>query len=323
VGGAERMKGEITPTFAGIRRKSKRRLSPMTRANRFWGYLFVAPFLIGLLIFDLWPIFHSFYLSFTDWGSFGSAEWTGLDNFRRMLHDTEVWGAFQNVFVYVGIYVPASVVLSVIVAVLLNQKIRGVTLYRALFFLPVITMPAAVSIVWKWLYNADYGLINYILSQFSIQGPRWLTDPQIALYSLIAVAVWSSIGYNMIIFLSGLQGISSAYYEAASIDGAGAFHKFTHITLPLLTPTLFFVTVISLIHAFQVFDLIYVMIGSDIQTHNPVIEETQSVVFLFFQHAFVLNDKGYASAIMLLLFVLILLVTAVQLAIQKRWVHYE
>jgi multiple sugar transport system permease protein len=309
--------------FNEISHKSKKSLSPMARANRFWGTLFVAPFLLMLFVFDLWPIFHSFYLSFTDWGDFGRVKWTGLDNFRRMLRDAELWGAFRNMFIYVAIFVPFSVAISVFVAVLLNQKIRGVTLYRTLFFLPVVTMPAAISVVWKWLYNADYGLINYMLERFSFEGPRWLTDPKIALYSLIVVAIWSSIGYNMIIFLSGLQGISSSYYEAGAIDGAGPFQKFVHITLPLLTPTMFFVTVISLIHAFQVFDLIYIMIGSDIQSHNLVIEETQSVVFLFFKHAFVVNDKGYASAIMLLLFALILLVTLIQLTVQKRWVHYE
>jgi multiple sugar transport system permease protein len=215
--------------------------------------------------------------------------------------------------------VPISICISILIAVLLNQKIKGSSIYRTLYFLPVVTMPVAIAMVWKWLFNGDYGLINQMLSIFSIEGPRWLTNPHIAPYSLIMVAIWSTIGYNMVILLAGLQGISKSYYEAAEIDGAGSSAQFFKITLPVLTPTIFFVTIISLINSFQVFDLIWMMIGDK----NVSISSTQSLVYLFYKQAFILNDKGYAAGIAVLLLVMILIVTIFQMITQKKWVHYE
>jgi multiple sugar transport system permease protein len=300
-------------------RTLSRRRSILTRKEWFWGYLMIAPFFIGLLVFYLWPIVQTFYFSFTKWEAFNNYSWAGLDNYKRLFHDANLMHALRNTVTYVVMFVPISIILSIFVATLLNQKVRGLAIYRTLFFLPVVTMPAAVAMVWKWLYNGDYGLINYVLSMFSIKGQNWLTDPNWALFAVVVVSVWSSIGNNMIIFLSGLQGISSSYYEAASIDGAGPFRKFFNITFPLLTPTIFFVTVISLIGAFQVFDLIYMMIGSK----SLMIENTQSVVYLFYKYAFENNDKGYASAVGMFLLVIIMLITALQMKLQKKWVHYE
>ena len=251
--------------------------------------------------------------------AFGSILGVRLRNFERMLADPNLALALKNTFVYTVLSVPLSIAISVVIAVLLNTRIRGVALYRTLYFLPVVTMPAAVGIVWRWLFNADFGIINHVLRLVGIEGPRWLTDPSLALYSLILVSVWSSIGHNMVILLSGLQGIPSVYYEAAEIDGASNYVQFFRITLPLLSPTLFFVTVTSLISAFQVFELIFLMIGPD----SLVIRQTQSVVFLFYREAFINMDKGYASAISLLLFIIIMAVTVVQFRLQKRWVHYE
>jgi len=289
----------------------------MRRSDMMWGYLMIAPLMLGLIIFYVWPVFQTFFYSFTEWGAFGNYKWSGINNYEKLLTDTNLLKAFRNTLIYIIFTVPVGIFISILVAVLLNQRIRGLTVYRTLYFLPVVTMPAAVAMVWKWLYNSDYGLLNYGLSKIGISGPHWLTDPKFALYSVIIVAIWSSIGHNMIILLSGLQGISSSYYEAASIDGAGAFYKFFRITLPLLTPTIFFVAVMSLIGAFQVFDLIFMMVG------NIVIDSTQSVVYLFYKYAFMQNAKGYASAIAVVLFVIILAVTYVQMKLQKRWVHYE
>jgi multiple sugar transport system permease protein len=301
------------------KRIKKRRFNPRTSGDYFWGYAMIAPTVLGLLIFSIWPVFQTLFFSFTTWGAFGNYEWSGLDNYKKMMTDRMFWMALKNTFVYTCVTIPFAIALSIIAAVLLNQKIRGVTVYRTLYFLPVVTMPAAVAMVWKWLYNADYGLINYLISLFGIKGPSWLTDPKIALYSMVLVAVWAAIGHNMVILLSGLQGIPVSYYEAAAIDGAGPFKNFMLITLPLLTPTIFFVTVISLIGAFQVFDLVFMMIGPD----SVVIEQTQSVVFLFYKNAFMLNNKGYAAGIAMFLFVIILLVTIIQMKLQKRWVHYN
>ncbi|WP_427036663.1 carbohydrate ABC transporter permease [Cytobacillus pseudoceanisediminis] len=289
------------------------------RSDYFWAYLMIAPTMLGLFIFYLWPIVQNFYFSFTEWGAFGQYEWTGLDNYKRLLEDATLLQAFKNTSIYIIFTVPIGIFLSIIVAVLLNQNIKGKSIYRTLYFLPVITMPAAIAMVWKWLYNADYGMFNYLLSLARIDGPQWVSDPNIALYSIIAVAIWSGIGYNMVIFLSGLQGIPKMYYEAAEIDGAGPVTVFFKITLPLLSPVIFFVSIMSLIGAFQVFDLIFMMIGKS----STALESTQSIVYLFYQHAFVLNDKGYAAAIAVLLLAVILIITAIQMVLQKKWVHYD
>ncbi|MBP1964444.1 carbohydrate ABC transporter permease [Paenibacillus aceris] len=293
------------------------RISSKRRSDWMWAYIMITPLMLGLLVFYIWPVFQTFYFSFTDWGSFGKYTWSGLSNYKKLFTDKDLLYAFRNTSIYIITAVPIGIILSIILAVLLNQKVKGLSVYRTLYFLPVVTMPAAVAMVWKWLYNSDFGLINYVLSRLSIPGPHWLTDNRTALLSIIIVAIWSSIGSHMIIFLSGLQGISESYYEAASIDGAGAFTKFTRITMPLLTPTIFFVMVTSLIGAFQVFDFIYMMVG------DIVMESTQSIVFLYYKYGFLKNAKGYASSIAVLLFAIIMVITYIQMKIQKKWVHYE
>lgn len=275
--------------------------------------------MIGLLIFYIWPVFQTIFFSFTQWGAFGKYKLNGLANYQSLLHDPELGRALLNTLIYTVLSVGGGVVLSLFFAVLLNQKIRGVGVYRTLYFLPVVTIPAAIAVIWRWLYNGDYGLINYILGLVHIEGTSWLTDVHTALYAVILVAIWGAVGNNMVLFLAGLQSIPRTYIEAASIDGAGPIRKFLHVTLPLLTPTIFFVTVTSLIGAFQVFDLIFLMFGQN----SPALPAGETIVYLFYQHAFIDNDKGYASAIAVFLFFIILLVTIVQLKLQKRWVHYD
>ena len=216
------------------------------------------------------------------------------------------------------ITVPLGVILSLLVAVLLNTKIRGKTIYRTLFFLPVVSAPAAVAMVWKWIFNSDYGLINNFLKFLGINGVNWLTNPNTAIWAVAIVGIWSMIGYNMIILLAGLQEIPETYYEAAKIDGAGPIRQFFNITLPLVTPTLFFVIITTLIGSLQVFDVIYMMISRS----NAALPYVQSVVVLFYRYAFEMNMKGYGSAIIILLFLVILIITYIQLKLQKKWVHY-
>ncbi len=304
--------------LAASSQKKSSKLRGIARKDLFWGYLMVAPLMLGLLIFYIWPVFQTFYFSFTSWGPFGSYQWTGLANYQQLLSDPTLGQALRNTFIFTVLSVAGSMVVSLFVATLLNRKIRGLAVYRTIYFLPAVTMPAAIAIVWQWLYNGDYGLINYVLSLFSIHGPRWLTNPNIALYSITLIAIWGSVGNNMILFLAGLQSIPSVYYEAASLDGAGSALKFFRVTLPLLSPTIFFVTVTSLISAFQVFDLIYLLFG----TSDIVINSTQTVVYLFYKSAFVDNNKGYAAGIAMFLFVIIMIITIIQLRLQKRWVHY-
>jgi multiple sugar transport system permease protein len=210
--------------------------------------------------------------------------------------------------------------ISLVLAAVLNRRgRRGVSVYRTLMFLPVVTMPAAAAIIWRWLYNGDFGIINYLLRHVGINGTYWISNPHTALAAVAVVGIWSTIGYNMVILMAGLQTISPQLYEATAIDGAGPIRQFFSITIPLLSPSLFFVTVLSVIGSLQTFDLVYVMIG---QT-NPALPQTRTVVYLFYQKAFIENNRGYAAALAFVLLLVIMAVTALQFRLQKRWVHYE
>lgn len=296
-----------------------RRRTGKLKRDWLWGYLMIAPIGVGLVIFYLYPIVRTLYFSFTDWGAFGSFSWTGLENYRELIGDPRVLEALMNTVLYT-VLVLLGIPLSVVVAALLNTKgLRGVGLYRTIYFLPVVTMPVAVAIVWQWIYNGTFGILNYLLSVVGIDGTSWLTNPDTALVAIGVVGVWMSLGYNVVILLAGLQGIPQPYYEAAELDGAGVIRRFFSVTVPLLTPSIFFVTVLTMIQALQVFDLIFVMI----QQTNPALPAVRSVVYLFYQEAFVNNDRGYAAAIVMTLLVAILAVTLLQFRAQKRWVHYE
>ena len=311
VGAASRAAGRPGP-------RARRRRRPPGR-DWLWAYVMIAPTGLGLLVFYLWPILRTLYFSFTDWGAFGSYEWTGLENYRTLVGDEVVVEALRNTFLY-AFLVLLGIPLSVVVATLLNTKgLRGVGLYRTLYFLPVVTMPVAVAIVWQWIYNGQFGILNFLLSLVGIEGTSWLTNPDTALVAIGAVGIWMSLGYNVVILLAGLQGIPAHYYEAAQIDGAGPVRRFFSITVPLLTPSSFFVTVLQLIHALQVFDLVFVMI----EETNPALPRVRSVVYLFYQEAFVNNDRGYAAAIVMALLIVILVMTLVQFRLQRRWVHYD
>jgi len=279
----------------------------------------IAPTGLGLLVFYLYPIVRTFYFSFTDWGAFGNYDWAGLENYSALLADEAVRGALRNTFLY-SFLVLLGIPVSIVVATLLNAKgLRGVGVYRTLYFLPVVTMPVAVAIVWQWIYNGDFGILNVLLGGIGVAGTSWLTDPDTALFAVALVGIWMSLGYNVVILLAGLQGIPAHYYEAAELDGAGTVRRFLSVTLPLLSPSIFFVTVLTLIHALQVFDLVFVMISAT----NPALPRVQSVVYLFYTEAFVDQDRGYAAAIVMALLVVILVMTLTQFRLQRRWVHYE
>ncbi|MER6576907.1 sugar ABC transporter permease [Nonomuraea sp. NPDC001023] len=290
-----------------------------SRRDWLWGYGLIAPMALGLAVFYLWPIVQTLYLSFTESGVFGGQTWVGLDNFAALLGDEEMAGALRNTLLY-SVLVLVGVPLSIVIAALLNVPgLRGLGFYRTLYFLPVVTMPAAVGLTWRYLYNGDFGPINYLLGLVGIDGPYWVSDPEFAIYAVAVVGIWTSLGYNAVLFLAGLQGIPRHYYEAASIDGAGRVRQFFRITLPLLTPTTFFVVVITLINTLQVFDLVYLMID----TKSPALAGSRTIVYLFYEQGFVQNSRGYAAAIAVVLLALILMLTAVQFRLQRRWVHYE
>lgn len=285
-----------------------------------WGWAMVAPTIIGLIVLNIIPIFQTLKMSFHKSGDFGRNDiFVGFENYQRMLGDTQVWQATWNTFKYTLLVVPATVTLAIFLAVLLNSKIRGKHLYRTIFFLPMVAAPAAVTMVWKWLYNTDFGLINFVLGKMGIGRINWIEDPKIAMYSIALIGIWSTVGYSMILILAGLQEIPKDYYEAAKIDGASPAKQFFQITLPLVSPTLFFVVVTSIIQSMQVFDVIYMM--EDIR--SPAYDKTVSLVYLFYNNSFKYTDKGYGSTIVILLLVIILLITALQMKAQKKWVYYH
>lgn len=289
------------------------------RQDYAWGYLMVAPTVIGVLILNIYPLLKSCYLSFTQSTGFGHAHFIGLANYVRMMHDPDVWQALVNTLIYTAVSVVIGVFLSLVVAVLLNQHIRGRGIYRTIYFLPVVSAPAAVAMVWRWLYNADAGLFNSLLQSVGLPAVHWLTDPHTALFTIIIVGIWSMVGYNMVLLLAGLQEIPRSYYEAAEIDGAGPVRQFFSITLPMISPTLFFVVVTSIIGGLQVFDFIFMMI----EPMNTAMEYTQSLVYLFYKQSFMMGDRSYGAAIVMLLLVITLVITAVQMKLQKKWVHYN
>ncbi|MBO7387434.1 MAG: sugar ABC transporter permease [Lachnospiraceae bacterium] len=280
----------------------------------------IAPVTIGLIIFYFYPFFRVIRDSFHNIGAFDrDMGFVGLDNYVGMFKDKEMWQTLANTFEYVIIIVPLSLILAMIIAVLLNAKIKGVSVFRVIYFLPAITMSVAVSMVWRWIFNGDFGILNGILGSFGVPARQWLADKSTAMLCICVVAIWSNVGYYMIILLAGIQGISKGYYEAAEIDGATGLQKFFKITLPLLTPTIFYVVIMLIISTFQTFDGIYLMIGPKSQA----IKYTQSVVMYFYRSAFDYSKKGYASAIAVLLFVIIMSLTVFQMKMQKKWVNYD
>lgn len=284
-----------------------------------WAWFMIAPTMLGLLILNIIPIFQTLYLSFFKSGAFGKGNiFVGLDNYKTMFADQQVWYAVRNTLVYTLGVVPITIALALLVAVLLNGKIKGKGIYRTIYFVPMIAAPAAVTMVWKWLYNNQYGLINHFLTKIGIGRINWIDDPNVAMISIIIIGVWSTFGYSMVLLLAGLQEIPRDYYEASNIDGASPARQFFSITLPLVSPTLFFVLVTSIITAMQVFDVIYMMID----VTSPSYDSTVSLVYLFYNNSFKYSNKGYGSAIVMLLLVIIMIITVIQNKLQKKWVNY-
>lgn len=283
-----------------------------------WAYMLIAPTAIGLAVFTVWPAVQTFAFSFTEWGAFGGHEWIGLENYADVLQDPRFGQSLLNTFILTGISLLA-VPISIVLAALLNRhRLRGVTVYRTIYYLPVVTLPAAVALTWGMLYNGDFGVINQGLALLGIDGPSWIADPATAIYAIGIVAIWGSIGYNMVLFVAGMQSIPRAFYEAAELDGAGRARQFFSITMPLLTPTTFFVTVITVINSLQVFDLVYLMVGRT----SPALDKARTVVYLFYERGFIQGDGGYAAAIAFVLLAIIVVLTAIQFRVQRRWVHY-
>lgn len=281
-----------------------------------WIVFFLFPACTGLLLFTIIPILSSFGLSLFQWDLIGKPEFVFLSNFQKLYSDDRFWKALIHTLSFVGGYIPFVLITGLCIAVLMNSKIKGLGAFRTAFFIPVVTSWIAVALLWTWLFNPKFGLINYGLGIVGIEGPAWLYDPSWAMIAVIITSVWKDTGYVMMLFLAGLQDIPSNLLEAASIDGASKIRRFFSITLPLLSPTTFFILIISMINSFQVFDQVWVMTGGGPSGATSVLVEQ------VYKNAFRYYNMGYASTISLVLFLIILLITILQSKGQKVWVHY-
>lgn len=290
------------------------------RANEIgWAYFMVAPTIIGLIVLNIIPIFQTFYMSFFKSGAFGKGNiFIGLDNYRTLIADPQVGYAIRNTLVYTCSVVPITMVLALLLAVFLNGKLKGKNIYRTIYFIPMVAAPAAVTMVWKWLFNYQFGLINHALEAIGLEKVNWIDNPDVAMISIVIIGVWSSLGYSMVLLLAGLQEIPKDYYEAANLDGASPMQQLFRITIPLLSPQLFFVMVTSIITAMQVFDIVYMMID----VTSPSYDRTVSLVYLFYNNSFKYSNKGYGSAIVMVLLAIIMIITVIQTKLQKKWVNY-
>lgn len=281
-------------------------------------WLFVTPVVLGIAIFQLYPTLFSLYVSLNEWNLLRPMRWVGMRNFVDLFTtERNFMQALTNTFVYAAGVVLPGLALALIFAVLLNQKIKGQALYRNIYFIPVVAPGVSVAILWGWIYEPSYGILNFLLSLVGIDGPAWLGDSQWAMAAVIIMSIWHGLGYDIVIFLAGLQSISNDFYEAASIDGASGLQQFWHITLPLLSPVTFFVLVLSVISALQVFTAPFVL------TNGGPVNATLTVVMHLYREAFQYQRMGMASAVAYVLFVFIVGLTLVNFYLQKKWVFYE
>jgi multiple sugar transport system permease protein len=287
-------------------------------ADERWAYLFIAPMVLGLVFFSAGPILATFGISLTSWDLLRAPELVGLDNYSRLADDPRFFSALRNTTFYTVVSVPLGLVLSLGLALALNQAIRGISWIRTMYFLPLVTSAIAVGLVWAWIYSPTSGLLNQLLGAFGIPAQRWVADPFWAMPSIIAMSIWQGLPANTIIFLAGLQAIPSDYYDAASVDGAGRNGRFRHVTLPLLTPSLFFTGILSLIGSFQVFDQVFVLSRPGKPT-----DATITMVYFIYENGFRNFKMGYASAASWVLFLIVAALMFVYFRSQRRWVHYQ
>lgn len=308
--------GDGRPEHAADAATTRRRSSRTPRQREaVAGYLFLLPNLAGFVVFSLMPIVAAFGLTLTDWSLAKPPKFVGLQNFQAVAADPLFWKTAGNSVYYALGAVPIGVFLAFWLALLLNRKMRGIILFRTVFFLPHVTLVVAIAIVWQWLYHPQVGLFNYLLSFLGIRGPNWLGNTYWAMPALIIMSNWMGIGYAMLVFLAGLQGIPDEYYEAAKIDGATALDRVRHITVPLISPVTFFVLVTSFIGAMQGFDQFYIM------TQGGPAFATTTLVMYIFQNGFSFFKMGYAATVAVLLFVAIFVITIVQWRLARTWVY--
>ncbi len=295
--------------------KKGMKLSVAARREENWGWIMVAPTIIGLIVLNLWPFVQTLYTSFCEHLGFGHYKFIGLGNYIEIFQTPEFWKATWNTIYFCILTVPVGLFLALLVAMLLNAKIKGKGIFRTIFFLPMVCAPAAVTMVWRWIFNAEYGILNQMFGTHV----NWITDSKVVMIACAIVAIWSNIGYDAVLLLAGLQNISKSYYEAANIDGATKVTQFFQITLPMVSPTLFVVMIMRLMSAVKVYDLIYMMV----EETNPAVTSVQSLMYLFYRESFIAGSRGTGSAIVIWTVLLIGAITVLQFIGQKKWVNYD
>lgn len=308
-----------TTAYTLEKKQSKPRKSSLQRKEELAGILFVSPMMIGLFILTVIPIVATFILSFSDWNfiiGFKGFKWAGMDNFARLVHDPIFLKSFTNNAIFL-LTVPIYLIVSLVLAVLIDKSVYWKSYFKVAYFMPYISSVVAVAIVWQVLFHPSYGPVNQFLMSLGIDNPpKWIADPDYALISVMMISVWISIGFNLIVYIAGLQSIPRDLYEAADIDGANGWTKFSRITLPLLSPTTFFLLITGIISTFKVFDLIAVL------TKGGPINSTSMMVWYLYDTAFTNLKIGYASSMASVLFLCVLAITLLQWIGQKKWVNY-
>jgi len=301
--------------------------------------LYILPAIVILLSFRVLPIILAVRTSFFDWTMAGTGKFIYLQNYIRVLHDPVFWKSLLNTFWYVLFSVPLMIAVALLIAILLNQRIKGLGIYRTIYYLPVVTSIVAVSVVWKWIFNPDRGFLNYVLSWIHVSNIRWLEDPRgvfevlfgatnlpdilkgpsIALLSLAIMAIWKGLGYNVVIFLAGLQNVPTQYYEAAKIDGAGPWRIFRNVTWPMLSPTTFYILIMTTITSFDAFAPVWIMTGPP--AGGPL-NTTKVLMYYFYEQSFEVWKLGYGAAIAFFSFLIIMSLTVFQRTVIEKRVHY-
>lgn len=285
---------------------------------KFYIVLFLVPSIVGYIIFSLLPMLSAFYLSFTSWDIIGGTpDWIGITNYKDIFSSDEFYRVLKNTLKFIVMYIPLIMISSFLLALLFDQKVKGVGAFRVLLFIPVLTSWVAGSIIWRSALNGQYGIINNLLDLVGIQGPGWLTDPKWSMVSIVMVSIWKDLGFFSLIIFGALRNVDKEVYEAAEIDGASSFKKTLKITLPLVSPTLFFVLITTMINSFQLFPQVMVMTGG-----GPF-GSTQVLVERIYTYGFRYFNMGYAAALSIVLLIMIVIVTIIQLVFQKKWVFYE
>jgi len=286
--------------------------------DSWWAWLFLAPTILGLAVLSAGPIIASLGISLTDWDLLSPAEFVGLDNFATLLSTDRFLLALRNTAFFTLTSVPVGLILGLGLALALDQPIRGIAIIRTAYFLPVVTSTTAIALVWLWIYSPQGGLLNSFLGVFGIPPEKWVSDPFWSMPSIVAMSVWQGLGTTVIIFLAGLQGIPQEFYDAASVDGAGRWARFRHVTLPLLTPTIFFTGILAFIGAFQVFDQVYVLARPGEPSRSTI-----TLVYFIYESGFDNFKMGLAAAASWVLFLIVAILTILYFRSQRRWVHYQ